>query len=100
MPRKIVLLIGLVALMAILATTLAIAQSGGAFDLTWSTIDGGGGSSSGGSYALSGTAGQPDAGVMKGGAYTLGGGFWKGAGQTYDYKVFDKVYLPVIFRNR
>jgi hypothetical protein len=42
----------------------------------WFTVDGGGGTSSGGQFTLSGTAGQPDAGVMTGGGYTLHGGFW------------------------
>jgi hypothetical protein len=46
------------------------------FDLSWWTIDGGGGTASGGGFALAGTVGQPDAGAMSGGAYTLGGGFW------------------------
>lgn len=45
-------------------------------DLDWSTIDGGGGTSSGGAYALSGTLGQPDVGRATGGNYTLVGGFW------------------------
>jgi hypothetical protein len=57
-----------------LAATLA--QSGGAYDLSWSTIDGGGGVSGGGRYAVSGTIGQPDAGQLTGGHYTLNGGFW------------------------
>jgi len=53
------------------------AQSGGPYDLSWSTIDGGGGTSSGGPYTLSGTIGQPDAGgPMVGGSYSLVGGFW------------------------
>jgi hypothetical protein len=42
----------------------------------WFTVDGGGGTSGGGQFTLSGTAGQPDAGVMTGGGYTLHGGFW------------------------
>ena len=54
----------------------ALAQSGGGYDLSWSTIDGGGGRSSGGTYVLEGTVGQPDAGAMTGGAYALAGGFW------------------------
>lgn len=44
------------------------------------TVDGGGGASSGGAFALSGTAGQPDAGVHTGGAFALSGGFWFGGG--------------------
>ena len=58
------------------AVTLT-AQTGGGFDLSWSTIDGGGGSSSGGAFALSGTIGQPDAGSMAGGDFVLKGGFWQ-----------------------
>jgi hypothetical protein len=54
------------------------AQSGGQFDLSWSTINGGGGTSRGGQFEISGTIGQADAGSLKGGAYALGGGFWSG----------------------
>jgi hypothetical protein len=51
----------------------ASAQS---FSIDWHTIDGGGGTSTGGVFAVSGTIGQPDAGVMSGGSYSLAGGFW------------------------
>jgi hypothetical protein len=53
-------------------------QSGGPYELSWSTIDGGGGVSSGGGYVLSGTIGQPDAGWSEGGGYEVLGGFWPG----------------------
>jgi hypothetical protein len=46
------------------------------FSLAWSTVDGGGGTSTGGVYTVSGTIGQPDAGTMNAGNYTLHGGFW------------------------
>lgn len=47
------------------------------FEMTRSTIDGGGVmNSSGGSFELSGTIGQPDAGVLVGGTFELSGGFW------------------------
>ena len=46
------------------------------YSIDWSTIDGGGGTSTGGVYSVSGTIGQPDAGMMSGGNYTLQGGFW------------------------
>ncbi len=49
----------------------------GGFDLTWSTVDGGGGTSIGGDFVLSGTVGQPDAGDLVGGDFTLRGGFWQ-----------------------
>ncbi len=58
----------------VLATALpASAQS---YDLSWFTIDGGGGISTGGDYTLVGTIGQPDAGILSGGPYTITGGFW------------------------
>jgi hypothetical protein len=56
----------------------AFGQSGGDYILTWSTIDGGGGTSSGGQYVLTGTIGQPDAAYSAGGNYELLGGFWTG----------------------
>ena len=46
------------------------------YSLDWSTLDGGGGTSTGGVYSVSGTIGQPDAGAMSGGSFTLVGGFW------------------------
>ncbi len=71
-------------LWAIVLTALAAALapvSGGNFDLTWHTVDGGGGSSTGGGFELAGTIGQHDAGpAMTGGTFSLLGGFWPGAG--------------------
>ncbi len=54
------------------------ASSGGGYDLSWYTIDGGGGTSEAGGFSLSGTIGQPDAGTMSGSGYELAGGFWTG----------------------
>jgi hypothetical protein len=56
----------------------AMAQSGGDYILSWSTIDCGGGQSTGGQYVLTGTIGQPDAEYSSGGNYELLGGFWPG----------------------
>ena len=53
----------------------ALAQS---YSIDWWTVDGGGGTSTGGVYMVSGTIGQPDAGVMSGGNFTVQGGFWPG----------------------
>ncbi len=73
----------------------AMAQSGGGYDLSWWTVDGGGYTfSSGGSYTLGGTVGQPDAGGMIGGGYTLIGGFWEGT-MTVQYLI----YLPLVLRD-
>jgi hypothetical protein len=47
------------------------------FSIDWSTIDGGGWTSTGGAYSLSGTIGQPDAGpALTGGNFSVTGGFW------------------------
>lgn len=91
---------GFTAILVLLALTalfllasVARAQSGGGYDLAWSTLDGGGYTwSEGGGYSLGGTVGQPDAGVLSGGGYTLAGGFWGGIG------AFIKNYLPLIMR--
>ncbi len=64
-------------LLTITLASVALAQD---FDLTWHTIDGGGGYSAGGDFELEGTIGQHDAGPstgpMTGGDFTLSGGFW------------------------
>jgi hypothetical protein len=53
------------------------AQVGGGFDLSWSTVDGGGATPiSGGVFSLNGTVGQPDAGAASGGTFALASGFW------------------------
>ena len=48
------------------------------YDLSSSTIDGGGGTSEGGQYIVRGTIAQHDAAVSEGGDYGLLGGFWPG----------------------
>lgn len=71
-PRSLWIIIGFVG--------PAWAQTGGGYDLTWSTIDSGGQTSAtGGGYDLGGTIGQADAGTLSGGDYALDGGFWSGA---------------------
>ncbi len=47
-------------------------------DLSWYTIDAGGGTSAGQNYTIVGTIGQPDAGVLTGNTLELRGGFWPG----------------------
>jgi len=92
---KLKLRITLTVALLLLFTLPVLAQSGGGYDLTWSTTDGGGGSSSGGAFSLAGTAGQPDAGVMSGGTFTLAGGFWGGGVVTISEL---HLYLPAILR--
>ncbi|MBN8596117.1 MAG: DUF4082 domain-containing protein [Planctomycetes bacterium] len=50
------------------------------YDLSWHTIDCGGGTSTSGFFTLNGTSGQPDAGRLTGGTFTLVGGYWGAAG--------------------
>lgn len=60
-------------------TTGATADAWAQFSVVRSTIDGGGGTrSTGGSFAVGGTIGQPDAGVLAGSEFGLAGGFWFG----------------------
>ena len=84
----------LIACLLLLLSSGALAQSGGDLDLSWSTVDGGGGTfSTGGGYSLGSTAGQPDAGLLSGGVYSLAGGFWPGGAAGY------RIYLPLVLRN-
>jgi hypothetical protein len=61
-------------LLVILTATVASGQ----YELSWYTIDGGGGRSSGGDFSITGTIAQPDAAWSSGGYYELLGGFWPG----------------------
>lgn len=74
-------------------TALVAGQNGHGYDLSWSTVDGGGGTSVGGEFRLMGTAGQPDAGAMSGGDLILTGGFWSSVRPTYN------VFVPLVLRN-
>jgi hypothetical protein len=88
------LLLCLLLLLALTSVVAVRAQEGGGYELTWSTVDGGGETFSvGGDYSLGGTVGQLDAGVLDGGDYTLVGGFWGGASVRY------RVYLPLLMRD-
>jgi hypothetical protein len=91
------------AAVAVVAITIAAAQSGGSYDLEWNTIDGGGGASAGGTISLQGTIGQPDAGELTGGTITLSGGFWRGGlggstSGTPDLGGSEDPVLPLTFR--
>ena len=94
-------LIGLVAIVLVsgllAAAPSARAEPSVTYDLSWNTIDGGGGTSTGtgpnGTYSLSGTAGQPDAGTLSSPTYTLGGGFWAGI-----FGAIQRLFLPMVLR--
>jgi len=85
-------LAGLLICAALLSlASMALAQTTDGDDLSWYTIDGGGGILNGGGYVLNATTGQSDAGQLTGGGYTLKGGFWSLPMPGY-------VYLPIVMR--
>ena len=55
------------------AVTVARAQD---YGVDWSTIAGGGGTSTAGVYTVTGTIGQADAGRLNSSDFTIDGGFW------------------------
>ena len=95
MKRKHMIVLLFVTVVLLLLVSVAMAANG--YDLSWWTVDGGGGTSSvGGSYNLSGTIGQPDAGlVLNGSGYQLTGGFWVGEVGGAAEKI---IYLPLVRR--
>lgn len=69
----------------------ATAQTGGVYDLTWNTFDGGGGTSTGGIFSLTGTIGQHDTtlAAASGGDYIISSGFWASTGLLCFVDFFD-----------
>ncbi len=89
---KAILIILCVLLLLSGMTTLAVAATG--YNLSWWTVDGGGGALSGSGYHLSGTIGQPEAApVMSATGYRLAGGFWGGA---LTGALQREMYLPLL----
>jgi hypothetical protein len=82
----------LLALALLFAAATALAQAEDEYDLSWFTVDDGGGVSRGGEYVLSGSIGQPDVSALAEGEYALWGGFWVGGYESYE------IYLPVVLR--
>jgi hypothetical protein len=78
----------------LLLSGVALAAAGD--NISWWTIDAGGGTSGNASYSLTGTIGQPDPGpVLMGGNYHLEGGFWGGA---LSGNTVQELYLPLVIR--
>ncbi len=91
-------LIAALAMLTILAPT-ALAQSGGPYELTWTTVDAGGGALTGGVYSLVSTIGQAEPGpAANGGGYSLTGGVFNSAGAATPPPGGKRVYLPVVIR--
>jgi hypothetical protein len=90
--RHIVILV-LVTMFVLGGVGMTLASPGSSYEISWWTVDDGGGTSSGSDYVLSGTIGQPDAGALSGGDYTVMGGFW-----VQMFEESHSVYLPVVLR--
>ncbi|MCU0857825.1 MAG: hypothetical protein MUC65_05405 [Pontiellaceae bacterium] len=63
----------IIATVFMVSTLAAPAQTN---SVNWSTLDGGGGTSTGSVYSVCGTIGQFDTGNLSGGSYRIDGGFW------------------------
>ena len=66
----------LISAMAFATATMVFAGGEPQYEMARSKINGGVMRSTGGDFEMSGTIGQPDAGVMYGGDFQLTGGFW------------------------
>ena len=78
MKNKTIASIARLAVSTILLITLVESIANGQYEISWYTIDGGGGRSTGGQYTITGTIGQPDAAYSSGGNYEILAGFWPG----------------------
>lgn len=95
MKRAWIILLVLISLIGL--TAAARAQIGAGYDLSWWTIDSGGGMNlTGSGYSHAATVGQPDASTASGSGYTFTGGFW-GIGIESTLTSFE-IYLPVLQR--
>jgi hypothetical protein len=85
-----------VAMMALTASAFAT-PSWAQYEIHRFRVAGGGTTSIGGAYAVTGTAGQSDAGAMTGGAYALRGGFWQGGSGVVGVDDDPEPKLPIAF---
>ncbi|SRR5690606_10873288 len=100
MRKKAIIFVTVLALLLTIGLALVDvpAAPAGTMSIPWWTVDGGGRTSRGGQFALSGTAGQPDAAVMSGGSYTLHGGFWNPTTGGISGEVGYEHFLPLMER--
>jgi hypothetical protein len=90
--KRMMILIALLISSIAARNVLAQDQPQVTYDLSWYTIDNGGGSIGGGSYSLDGTIGQPEAGQVSSLSYTLVSGFWGRTVATY------RNFLPLVLK--
>lgn len=98
MNRQLHIFLVILALTIVLQAPVA-AQSGGPYELTWTTTDAGGGTLTGGAYSLVSTIGQPEPGATQsGGSYSLNSGVVDAGGSGATPPRSQKVYLPLLLR--
>ena len=94
--KRLTLILGLLLALLFLAGSLVMAEETAVFTVSWWTVDNGGGSSNNSVYAISGTAGQPDAhGQSSGGIFAVSGGFWY-APAPPAVPTPDRLFLPLV----
>ncbi|MEM8532415.1 MAG: hypothetical protein AAGF95_16345 [Chloroflexota bacterium] len=80
-------------LVIVLVGWSVVLSASGEYQITWWTVNSGGGISNGGEYQLHGTSGQSDVGTsLQGGTYRLHGGFWHALATPRT----TAIYLPLI----
>ena len=94
--KKILTLTLLSAFLLILPIKAVLAVNETAYDLSWWSVDNGGGCSSDEQYTLHSVIGQPDASQSFNGQYTLSGGFLSIGAQA---RQFFQIILPFIFKD-
>jgi len=95
MRRKFWIGLLLVLVVGLGIVSIARAQTGSGFDLSWNVISNGGGTGvmSGSGFSLEGTLGQTDAGPIANDVFEVRAGYWDG--QAY---ITTPILLPIIIR--
>lgn len=85
-------------LLVLAIAAVALAQTGGGYDLSWSSVVGGGGKSTGGNYSVQGAAGQPDVAgqPLRGAKWGLRGGQYGPPPGPSPTPTRRKTYLPLV----
>ncbi len=106
MMKKQITITSLLVIILLLPLSTTMAQTGGDFDLSWSTTENGGVSVSSidiGSgreeprFILTGVVGQADAGLSTGGSFSLSGGFLANDARNDNNIAY--LYLPIIMKS-
>jgi len=99
MKNRLLLVSMLVVVMVLMTGAYVHAQSGGPYELTWTSNDAGGGAMTGGAYTLVSSIGQPEPGsTQSGGGYSLNGGTVDAGSPGQTAPGGQRVFLPLVLR--